>query len=299
MSNDQQLQLAESPVIDNSIAIYTGASALQLTKDEQTNLLADFDTNQIEIRPDGLIYLPQAFWRQRLNTTLGIGQWALVVKGSHKDPERSKLYLQGVLMIRGCYVAESVGEAEYHENNSNQSWASVWEAAKSDCITRCCKDLGIASSLWQPQFAQAWVAENAVKVFVNAKKWNPATKQKEDKKEVQWRKRDAAPFWNETGLVPTDNQNNNAAPKAKTPAKPSVPITTPDPSSPQMRDERYYKQTNDVELIIELINDPKATIAEIRMFANVNVAFFQTNPELADRIKKRMAELKTAQPATV
>ena len=65
-----------------------------------------------------------------------------------------------------------------------------------------------------------------------------------------------------------------------------------------MRDERYYKQTNDVELIIELINDPKATIAEIRMFANVNVAFFQTNPELADRIKKRMAELKTAQPAT-
>jgi len=194
MENSTELALK------TEINIYTGASMLKITDEEQTKLLASFETKEIEIRPDGLIYLPQTFWRKRLNESFGIGQWCLIIKSNTKDPDRSKLYLQGVLMVRGSYVAESVGEAEYHETNEQQSWASVWESAKSDCITRCCKDLGIASELWQPEFIRKWIAENAIDVWCEMKFKDGTIKPKK-----LWRKKDSKPFWNEKNSKQSEN----------------------------------------------------------------------------------------------
>lgn len=207
-------------IIKSEINIYSGASNLKIDDTEQSKLLASFDAKEIEIRPDGLIYLPQTFWRKRLNESFGIGQWCLIVKSSTKDPDRNKLYLQGILMARGCYVSESVGEAEYHEDNSLQSWASVWESAKSDCITRCCKDLGIASELWQPEFIRTWINENAVKVWINtAKKGDP------EKLKAVWRKKDAARFWNEVVKSETKPETKKDAEKPKPETKkPSIEI---------------------------------------------------------------------------
>lgn len=174
------------------VNIFEGASMLDISKEETEKIAAPFDEKLIEIRPDGIIFLPQVFWRQRLNQSFGIGQWALIVKGSHKDPDptKDKLYVEGVLMVRGKYVATAVGEAELHSDNKNQSWASVWESAKSDCITRCCKDLGIASELWQPQFGREWAKKYAVEVWC---------KMKDGKTKKLWRKKNAPPFWNEQG----------------------------------------------------------------------------------------------------
>ena len=175
------------------INIYYRASELKVSDEEQKKIAASFDKNQIEIRPDGLIFLPQTFWRERLNQSFGIGQWALIPKASHKDPTKDKLYLPGVLLVRGVFVAEAIGEAELHSNNPMQSWASVWESAKSDCITRCCKDLGIASELWQPQFIEAWKKENAIQV------WRDKTGKKKNGEagSYQWRKKTATPFFDE------------------------------------------------------------------------------------------------------
>lgn len=192
--------------LDHKIEIYQGASLLKIDDKEQAALHAGFDRALIEIRPDGLIYLPQVFWRGRLNQTFGIGQWCLVPKSQIKDPDHNKLYIEGVLMVRGHYVATAVGEAEYHESNSNQSWASVWESAKSDCITRCCKDLGIASELWQPEFIRKWIDEFAVKVFVT---------DKSGKRKPQWRKKTAAPFWNEVQPGQQNNQQPAQQPQPK------------------------------------------------------------------------------------
>lgn len=173
---------------DNKIAIYQNASLLKIEETEQKKLTASFDEKLIEIRPDGIIYLPQVFWRIRLNETFGIGQWCLIPKSQNKDPEKDKLYIEGVLMVRGAYMATAVGEAELHSDNKNQSWASVWESAKSDCITRCCKDLGIAAELWQPEFIRQWLKKYAVDVWCQ---------QKDGKYKKQWRKASSDPFWNE------------------------------------------------------------------------------------------------------
>ena len=216
---ENQLAVVETDM-DNSIKIYQGASMLKIEEEEQKKLTASFEEKMIEIRPDGLIYLPQVFWRERLNQTFGIGQWCLVVKNSSKDEAKNKCYLQGVLMIRGCYVGEAVGEAEYHATNPLQSWATVWEAAKSDCITRCCKDLGIANELWQPKFINEWISKYAIKVWRNktgkSKNGNDGS--------YQWRKKDAQPFYDEGATKQAAGKQDekkpaSAAKKAADPAQ--------------------------------------------------------------------------------
>lgn len=221
--------------IKGEINIYARASELKISEEEQKKLLFPFPVNEIEIRPDGIIYLPQAFCRERLNQSFGIGQWVLIPKASNKDTDRDKLYLPGVLMIRGIFVAEAIGEAELHSKTNNagekipnpmQSWASVWESAKSDCITRCCKDLGIASELWQPQFREAWKKENAIQV------WREKTGKKKDGTpgSFQWRKKTAQPFYDE---------KINTVPKTE---KPAIPNAIPP-----------VKQTQDKKYVLEPI----------------------------------------------
>jgi hypothetical protein len=207
MNTELMLSQENQVALNHQIDIYKGASMLVVTKEEQATLTAAFERHLVEIRPDGIIYLPQVFWRGRLNETFGTGQWCIVVKSQSKDPNRSKLYIEGVLMIRGHYVSTGVGEAEYVETNANQSWASVWEAAKSDCITRCCKDLGIAAELWQPEFIRKWIDEFAVKVFVT---------DKNGKAKVAWRKKTSPPFWNENpsrDKQPQQSEGNQASGK--------------------------------------------------------------------------------------
>ncbi|MCU7495164.1 MAG: hypothetical protein HF314_04715 [Ignavibacteria bacterium] len=176
--------------------MYQKASLLTVTEKEQKALEAPLNPDEVEIRPDGLIYYPQVFYREKLNSIFGIGQWALIQHSISKIG--NTLCFDGSLYVRGCFVSRALGEHEYYENNRNTSWASVYEAAKSDCLVRCCKDLGIAKELWQPAYGRDWVKKYAVKVFVEVK--DRQTGKTETK--AQWRRKDADPFWNEKGIVP-------------------------------------------------------------------------------------------------
>lgn len=209
--------------------MYQKASLLIITEKEQKALEAPVNTDEIEIRPDGLIYYPQVFYREKLNSVFGIGQWALIQHSISKIG--NTLCFDGSLFVRGCFVSRALGEHEYYENNRNTSWASVYEAAKSDCLVRCCKDLGIAKELWQPTFTKEWVKKNAVKVFVEVK--DRQTGKTETR--AQWRRRDAEPYWNEKGIVPSkpgaqpkheaqrNSRMNSAAEEPKEAAKSESP----------------------------------------------------------------------------
>lgn len=242
---EQNLAPTEDKKMDTTLEVYKGASTLVIDEPTQTKLLASFDKNEIEIRPDGLIYLPQTFWRKRLNESFGIGQWCLVVKNSFKDPspEKDKLYVEGILMVRGCYMATAVGEAELHTDNPLQSWASVFESAKSDCITRCCKDLSIASELWQPEFNRNWIKENAVKVWIE---------KKDGKKGVSWRKKTSEKLWNETGIVAENNapQTTQAEPKNGTTEK-NKPTKWLNKYTSKKEDETTKEWKNTVEKLMD------------------------------------------------
>ncbi|EGG25398.1 hypothetical protein DFA_03647 [Cavenderia fasciculata] len=131
-------------------------------------LLGELDNNDIEIKPDGIIYLPEIKYRRILNQAFGPGGWALkpfggpvVISGSLIRPY--------ALFCLGRYVSESFGEQPYVEGG-HLSFATANEAAKSNALVRCCKDLGIGSSLWDPTFIRNWKAANAAeKFYVNVK----------------------------------------------------------------------------------------------------------------------------------
>ena len=62
----------------------------------------------------------------------------------------------GALVCLGRFVAEAVGECFYRANNPNMSYASCVEGAKTDAISRCCKDLGIATDMWDANWREEW-----------------------------------------------------------------------------------------------------------------------------------------------
>lgn len=55
------------------------------------------------------------------------------------------------------------GEQEYFDPNGIPT---ATEACKSNALMRCCKDLGIASELWDPRFIREFKAKHCVEVFV-------------------------------------------------------------------------------------------------------------------------------------
>lgn len=176
---------------------YAGASNLQLKETEMSALSAPFDDLEYELTPQGHIYLPQALSAARLNAVLGIGNWSLLLinTGAQEMANGSvKVFYDGALLIRNCFVSRSAGEATYFKDNSQQSYATALEAAKSDCRQRCCKDIGIANDAWNPTFVRRWRKEHGVRVIVKDDKTNKTT--------VIWRRKDLDPYPNEIGIAP-------------------------------------------------------------------------------------------------
>ena len=54
------------------------------------------------------------------------------------------------LYCSGRFVAQAMGEHTFY-SKSNLAYGKACESAKSNALMRCCKDLGIASELWDPR----------------------------------------------------------------------------------------------------------------------------------------------------
>jgi hypothetical protein len=107
------------------------------------------------------------------------------------------LYYKGALFVLGRFVSEAIGEQQYFPDNDRMSYATAAESAKSNCLMRCCKDLGIASELWDPTFVRGWIARNATEA------WCVNVGSRDRGKKKMWRKRESAPIdafpWKEEG----------------------------------------------------------------------------------------------------
>lgn len=176
---------------------YHGIS-MEKFKDKQIKILENrIDEDDIEIDPQGLIYLPQIKYRRILNKAFGPGAWAIRPRTMKVKDET--VMFEGELWVEGRFIAWSIGEQQYIENNPIMSYATALEAAKSDCVTRLCKDLGIASELWDPRFIREWKKKYAIQVWIK------------DKRKPQWRRKDGEPFYNETGIVKPKSENGSDA----------------------------------------------------------------------------------------
>lgn len=145
---------------------YERAGTLVLTPDEVTKLQAEFPDEAFKPGAAGkenLIYIEHAFLRDRLNQVIGPCQWSIVPRNRWAEPfrtakgvEGNRVYVEAMLIIRGAFCAEAVGDMDYYPSNNQQNYGDAVEGAKTAALRRCCKEIGIGLQAWKRDWCEAW-----------------------------------------------------------------------------------------------------------------------------------------------
>lgn len=149
------------------------------------------------------MYLPEIKYRRILNKAFGPGGWGLAPRGETIVTTKA-VTREYALICHGRYVrfdfkrytlsfpsslnslrhdslvSISRGEQDYFDPTGIPT---ATEGCKSNALVRCCKDLGIASELWDPRFIRKFKKENCFEQFVE----HVVTK----RKKKMWRRKDA------------------------------------------------------------------------------------------------------------
>lgn len=149
---------SQKNIDENQYFGFVGAGAEPFPQKALDVLAEPVDRDAVDVREDGKAYLPGVHFRRIMNRAFGPGGWALLPR---RPPaaDRGLVVWHGVLVCLGRFVAEAVGESIYRPNNPNDSYPTSVEKAKTDCLTRCCKDLGIAWELWDKKWTAEWMRE--------------------------------------------------------------------------------------------------------------------------------------------
>ena len=123
---------------------FHGLSTSPFSHEIASVLLASISGADIEIKPDGLLYLPEIKYRRILNKAFGPGAWGLAPRGETNVGAKVVSREYGLVCL-GRLVSVSRGEQEYFDPSGVPT---ATEGCKSNALMRCCKDLGIASELW-------------------------------------------------------------------------------------------------------------------------------------------------------
>lgn len=147
-------------------------------------LLNPGDPEDAQVKFDGTVYFPWPCYARRLTAAFGPLGWGLqpLEKPSVQD---NTVYVHYLLIVRGCPVADAVQGHPYYASNRNMDYADAVESAKSECLRRCCKQIGMLLEPWDAAWRAEWKMEHAVQVRVRGKS------------DYQWRRRDGAPLKDE------------------------------------------------------------------------------------------------------
>ncbi|KAG0269538.1 hypothetical protein BGZ95_002047 [Linnemannia exigua] len=167
---------------------FSGMAIEPFEKDVAEILMNPLDADDIEIKPDGLLYLPEIKYRRILNRAFGPGgkytriRWGLAPRSEHSISPKN-ISREYALVCKGRFVSTARGEQAYFDADN---LATASEGCKSNALMRCCKDLGIASELWDPAFIRKFKKQYCEEVFVE----HAVTK----KKKKLWKRKDQGDF---------------------------------------------------------------------------------------------------------
>ena len=92
----------------------------------------------------------------------------IVIFSTQNEGEGAQLITREyALYCHGRFISQATGEHTFY-SKSNLGYGKACESAKSNSLTRCCKDLGIASELWDPQVCVCVCVCVCVRVCVRA-----------------------------------------------------------------------------------------------------------------------------------
>ncbi|TVY52735.1 Mitochondrial genome maintenance protein [Lachnellula cervina] len=141
---------------------FHGLSSQPFSKEAADVLLAPIPVDDVEVKPDGIIYLPEIKYRRILNRAFGPGGWGLAPRGETIVTAKS-VTREYALIAHGRLVSIARGEQDFF---SPDGIPTATEGCKSNALMRCCKDLGVASELWDPRFIRRFMKENSKQVWV-------------------------------------------------------------------------------------------------------------------------------------
>ncbi|KAE8826927.1 hypothetical protein CFE70_009861 [Pyrenophora teres f. teres 0-1] len=180
--SDAPPELEGVPAIDWTRS-YHGLGSISFTPEQSDTLLAPVTQDDVEVKPDGIIYLPEIKYRRILNKAFGPGGWGLAPRG--ESIVTGKLITREYgLVVQGRLVSIARGEQQYFDPDGIPT---ATEGCKSNALMRCCKDLGIASELWDPRFIREFTSKMTKEVWVE----HVSTKKK---RKIVLRKDDTAKY---------------------------------------------------------------------------------------------------------
>lgn len=156
------------------------AGTLEITDGQKEILFAPVDPEMVEIRPDGLIYLPAIEYREKLCQAFGVG-WALLPAEPKPQREGNLIVWPHYLFIQGQPIALVYGEQAYQPNNYTMTYGDAIEGAASNALMRVCKRIGVNRELWRPSFIRQWVKRYAESYIVQSGR---------NQGKTQWRKKE-------------------------------------------------------------------------------------------------------------
>ncbi|KAI4703855.1 hypothetical protein J4E89_009824 [Alternaria sp. Ai002NY15] len=180
--SDAPPELEGVPAIDWTRS-YHGLGSVSFTPEQGELLLAPITQDDVEVKPDGIIYLPEIKYRRILNKAFGPGGWGLAPRGESIVTGKLVTREYG-LIVQGRLVSIARGEQQYFDPDGIPT---ATEGCKSNALMRCCKDLGIASELWDPRFIRDFTNKMTKEVWVE----HASTKKK---RKIVLRKDDTAKY---------------------------------------------------------------------------------------------------------
>ena len=191
--------------------------------DEQAEILtAPVPDDEIDIRPDGFIYVSHEYCRRRLNQTFKPLGWTMIEASPIVPrPGTNEFYQKWALFIGGVFAGVTMASRQMHDKNAAQDMSDVYESIKSDCIRRLCKDLGLGIEAWNKRRQKQWRDQYAVRVLCRTRDGNKA----------QWRRIDADPFtnWEGKSIELGEAKDVPESPDGKRQAQQSAPTPQPEP----------------------------------------------------------------------
>jgi hypothetical protein len=159
--------------LENWMFSFNGIAKQAFSKDIEKILSSPLDEKDIEIKPDGNLYVPEIKLRRILNSAFGAGGWGLVPRSPHSVVGNNILTREYALVAHGRFISQARGEQIFF---SEEKVTMATEGVKSSALRRCCKDLCIGTELWDPQFIKLWKSKHAVEVWATDCKTNQKKK---------------------------------------------------------------------------------------------------------------------------
>jgi len=250
------------------------SGTIDLNPKQKEALFSAAKDEDIEIRPDGLIYLPWMEYVTRLRDVFGM-RWALIPEGLPKQGPGGNSIMWGFwLILDGKPYGYAIGEQEYFPNNPAMSWSDACEGAKSNALMRLCKGVGISLELWRPSFIREWKKKHATYVWKDVQtQWGVKRKQiwskKESEKDIEEKEE----------IMPDKEKIQEAVPEAKKEQK----------NPPDQPKTKNGRKTNSPPQTV----DPLAQLkVEVRSHVETLVEEYERDEaDLLDAIRNRIQEM--------